>query len=151
MPARRAYPDTPLVGVSALIHRRNEVLLTLRNRAPNRGLWALPGGLVQVGETLRAALAREVKEELGLPIIVESFLDVADEILFDGRGRVEFHFVVASYVARPRGYRIRLNAESKAYIWCPAGKVAQMSATSGTKSAARMFLKVARSSAKRTR
>ena len=102
---QREYPSAPLLGVSALIWRPQtaQVLLIQRAREPNKGLWALPGGLVEVGETLAAAVVREVFEETGLSVQVGPFVAAFEPILTDEQGRVRYHFVVLDYLAFYQG------------------------------------------------
>lgn len=97
----REYRDAPLVGVGALIWRADtgQVLLVQRSREPSLGMWALPGGLVEIGETLADALVREVAEETGLTVRPGPFIGSFEPILRDDEGRVRFHYVVLDYLA----------------------------------------------------
>ncbi len=99
----RRYPDRPYVGVGAVIARDGEVLLVKRKHEPLRGRWSLPGGAVEVGETLQACLTREMREETGLEIQVGPVVEVLDRITEDEGGRVAYHFVLVDYVCRPVG------------------------------------------------
>lgn len=98
---QREYRDAPLVGVGALIWRSDlgQVLLVQRSREPSLGLWALPGGLVEIGETLAEALVREVAEETGLTVQPGPFIGSFEPIVRDDDGRVRFHYVVLDYLA----------------------------------------------------
>ncbi len=98
---QREYPSAPLVGVGALIHRpaAGQVLLVQRGREPNKGLWSLPGGLVNLGETLTEAVKREVQEETGLIVAVGSLLASFEPILRDEAGRIRYHYVVLDFWA----------------------------------------------------
>src|SRR5665213_1646809 len=96
----RTYPERPIVGVGAVIFDGDRVLLVKRGHEPLMGAWNLPGGAVEVGETLDAALAREVLEETGLSVEVGPVVEVLDSVRFDADGRVEYHFVIVDYLCR---------------------------------------------------
>ena len=103
----RPYPERPVVGVGAVVLDGARVLLIKRGNAPLKGQWSLPGGGVEVGETLEQAVAREVLEETGLTIEVGPIVEVLDRISRDGDGRVEHHFVLVDFVCRPTGGVLR--------------------------------------------
>jgi ADP-ribose pyrophosphatase YjhB (NUDIX family) len=100
---KRDYPERPVLGVGAVVLVEGKVVLVKRAHEPLQGQWNLPGGAVEVGETLRGACAREVLEETGLVVDVGAALDVFDRILLDAEGRVQYHFVLIDYVCRPIG------------------------------------------------
>ncbi|NND49222.1 MAG: NUDIX hydrolase [Rhizobiales bacterium] len=99
--ASREYPKHPLVGVSAFIARPGAVLLVKRAKPPLQ--WSLPGGLVELGETLHQAARREVREETGLDIEVGKLATMLDIIRPDDAGRIERHFVLAVFSAIVKG------------------------------------------------
>ncbi len=129
-----------MVGAGALIHRGNTVLLVKRNNEPNRGKWALPGGVVKVGEKVEDAVRREVKEEVGLEVRLEGLLDVLDDIHHDGKGRVLYHYILVSYNASPEGGKVKLNSESEEYQWFTATEVRSIFATDNTKKVVQRYL-----------
>lgn len=98
----RTYPDRPIVAVGAVILDAGRVLLVRRGQEPLKGEWSLPGGAVEAGETLQAALVREVREETSLDIIVGPVVEVLDSIRRDGDGRAEYHYVIIDYACRVR-------------------------------------------------
>jgi ADP-ribose pyrophosphatase YjhB (NUDIX family) len=102
----RQYPSRPVVGVGAVIFVDGRVVLIRRGHEPLAGQWSLPGGTVEIGETLEAAVAREVREETGLLVEVGSVVDVFDRILLDEAREVRFHFVLADYLCRAVGGRL---------------------------------------------
>jgi 8-oxo-dGTP diphosphatase len=97
----RQYPTRPIVGVGGVIVDGDHVLLVQRAHEPLRGEWSLPGGRVEVGETLEAAIVREVAEETGLTVSVGPVIDVVDRIHRSADGLIEYHFVVVDYFCRP--------------------------------------------------
>jgi 8-oxo-dGTP diphosphatase len=94
----RQYPDRPYVGVGAVIVDEGRVLLVKRRYPPLQGQWSIPGGAVEVGETLEACVAREMLEETGLEIEVGPVIEVLDRITHDETGRVLYHFVLVDYL-----------------------------------------------------
>lgn len=104
---RREYPERPIVGVGAVIVRAGQVLIVRRRYEPLAGRWSLPGGTLELGETLEAGLAREMQEETGLDVEVGPVIEVFDRILLDEARRVRYHFVLVDYLCRPVGGELR--------------------------------------------
>jgi len=99
----RQYPAQPIVGVGAVILQDAKVVLVKRRFEPLAGQWSLPGGRLELGETLEAGLAREMLEETGLRVHVGPVVDVFDRILLDPERRVRYHYVLIDYLCRPTG------------------------------------------------
>jgi len=97
---KREYPDTPLVGVGAIIVEGDRVLLVKRGHAPLLGKWSIPGGVLEVGETLRKAVVREAREETGLTIEPEELLGVFERVVPDEQGRMRYHYVLIDFLCR---------------------------------------------------
>ena len=98
----RKYPDRPIVAVGAVILDGDRVLLIQRGQEPLKGEWSLPGGAVEIGETLEAAVAREVREETSLDVVVGPVVEVLDSIRRDASGRAEYHYVIVDYACLVR-------------------------------------------------
>lgn len=90
----KVYPDAPRVAVGAVVTYKDKVLLVLRGQPPAKDMWAIPGGSVNLGETLQAAAEREVLEETGLTIKAGEVIYTFDAILRDEAGRVQYHYVI---------------------------------------------------------
>ena len=99
----RQYPGQPIVGVGAVIIEQGRVVLVKRRFEPLAGQWSLPGGRLELGETLEAGLAREMLEETGLEVEVGPVVDVFDRILLDPERKVRYHYVLIDYLCRPVG------------------------------------------------
>jgi len=113
---RREFPSLPLVGVGAIVVHRGRVLLIRRGQAPRKGQWSLPGGLVELGESLQDALIREIREETGLAVEPVELVELIDRIIVENR-RVRYHYVVADYLCRVRGGRVRAASDAAAVRW----------------------------------
>ena len=97
--SRREYPDRPVVGVGAVVVHEGRVLLVRRGAAPSRGLWAVPGGALELGETLQRGAEREILEETGVAIRAREPVYAFDFFERDGDGRIRFHFVIVDVAA----------------------------------------------------
>ena len=95
---QRHYPEQPLTGVGAVIFKGEEVLLVRRGQEPARGAWSLPGGLVELGETLTAAIHREIAEETGLSVQISGISAVLERIFPDEAGKIAYHYVLIDYL-----------------------------------------------------
>jgi mutator protein MutT len=103
----RRYPLQPIVGVGAVIEQHGRVVLVRRRFEPLAGQWSLPGGTLELGETLEAGVAREMLEETGLAVDVGPVIDVFDRILLDEEHRVKYHFVLVDYLCHPLSGELR--------------------------------------------
>lgn len=113
----RQYPKLPMVGVGAVVIRDGRILLVKRAFPPGQGKWSFPGGLVEVGEKLSEACARETEEETGLKVDVLELINVFDMIDRDENGRVRYHYVLVEFLAKPTGGVERPNAEVADLKW----------------------------------
>ena len=95
---KREYPDSPLVGVGAIIIQDGRVLLVKRGHPPLAGEWSIPGGVLELGETVRAAAVREAREETCLTVEPAELLGVYDRVLRDDSGRTLYHFVLIDFL-----------------------------------------------------
>ena len=110
----RSYPDRPFVGVGAVIVDAGRVLLVRRRTEPLAGQWSLPGGAVELGETLDACVAREMAEETGLVVEVGPVIEVLDRIAHDAEGRVQFHYVLVDYLCWPVAGALQAGSDAEA-------------------------------------
>jgi 8-oxo-dGTP diphosphatase len=113
----REYPRFPLVGVGALITEGNRVVLVRRAKQPSQGEWSIPGGLVNVGETLREAVVREAFEETGLFVEPKDLVELLDRIVRDDEGRVHYHYVLADFLCEVRGGSLIAGSDASAARW----------------------------------
>jgi len=109
--APRQYPNSPVVGVGAVIVQDGVVLLVRRRYEPLAGQWSLPGGRLELGETLEVGLAREMLEETGLDVEVGPVIEVFDRILHDQDHHIRFHYVLIDYLCRPLGGTLQAGSD----------------------------------------
>jgi len=113
----RAFPSRPIVGVGAVVIHDGRVLLVQRRQPPLMGEWSLPGGAVEVGETLSAALQRELLEETGLVVAVGPIVEVLDRIHANAEGLVEYHYVLIDYLCSVVGGELRAMSDALDACW----------------------------------
>ena len=121
----------PVVAVGAIVIDKGSILLVKRNREPARGQWSLPGGRVELGETLREALAREVREETGVDVDVDGLIGTAERVVRDDDGDIAFHYVILDYLCAPKTTAIKAGDDVSDARWAPVGELADMHLTAG--------------------
>jgi 8-oxo-dGTP diphosphatase len=118
---KREYPDSPLVGVGAVIvdsqSGNPRVLLIQRGTPPLLGEWSLPGGVLECGETLREAVAREAHEETGLVVETGEMLGVYERIIRSDDGRVRYHYVLLDFLCRAVGGDLKAGSDAADVRW----------------------------------
>lgn len=119
---KRRYPDQPVVGVGAIILREGKILLEKRGNEPAKGQWTIPGGVMEVGESLEEAVARETKEETGLEVQSTSLIDVVDQVHLDKEGKIEYHYVIIDYVVKAAG-EPKAGSDADQLKWVPLEEV----------------------------
>jgi|SRR5208337_2057150 len=114
---KREYPETPCVGVGAVIIQEGRVLLVKRGHPPLAGEWSIPGGVLEVGETLRKAAVREALEETGLVVEPQDLLGVFDRIVRDPAGKVRYHYVLIDFLCRQVGGELCAASDAAEARW----------------------------------
>src|SRR2546428_12321414 len=136
----REFPERARVGVGAVVVDGGGGLLGRRGNEPWKGEWRLPGGAVEVGETLEVAIAREVREETGLEIDVGPMVDVLDRIRFDSDGRVLYHYVLIDFVCRSTGGTLSCGTDAADVKWALVMELTQYGLQETTMSVIRKAL-----------
>lgn len=116
----RTYPESPMVGVGAVVFIGDAVILVRRNNEPGKGRWSLPGGLVELGESLEEAVCREMVEELCVHVAVKGLLDVFERVVRDPAGRILYHYVVVDYWAEVISGRPSAGSDAGDILLVPA-------------------------------
>ena len=114
---KREFPEFPLVGVGAIIIEGDRVVLMKRANPPIQGQWSIPGGVLEVGEMVRAAAIREAREETGLVVEPGELLGVYDRILRDPEKRVQYHYVLIDYLCRTTGGQLQAATDAAEVGW----------------------------------
>ncbi len=111
------YPNRPLVGVGAVAVKDGRVLLVRRAKPPREGRWSLPGGRQRLGETVREAACRELREETGIEAAVTALLDVVDSITRDEGGAIAYHYTLVDFLAEWRDGAVRAGGDAAEAVW----------------------------------
>lgn len=122
---RRDYPDRPIVGVGAVIIHDDRVVLVKRGSPPLQGEWSLPGGVVELGETLRAAAEREAREETGLMVKAGEVLEVLDRIIPGERGAPQYHYVLIDFLCTVEGGELVAGGDAADACWATPEELAK--------------------------
>lgn len=125
----RHYPATPLVAASVAVFRAGKVLVATRTKPPASGVWSLPGGMVELGETLEAAALRELREEVGVEARIVAFNRHVERIERDEHGRIARHFVLANFVGEWTGGEAVTGPEAGAVRWIEPREAARLRTT----------------------
>ena len=127
--ASREYPDRPIVGVGAVIIDQGidqgRVLLIKRGTAPLQGEWSLPGGMAELGETLRAAAEREAREETGLIVTAGAVIEVLDRIIPGKNGAPQYHYVLIDFLCTVEGGELRAGGDAADVRWAKESELAE--------------------------
>ena len=113
---QREFPSSPLVGVGAVVVDRGRVVLIRRGTEPLKGQWSLPGGKLELGESLVAGVVREVREETGLVVEPVELVELLDRIHRES-DRVRYHYVIADYLCRVTGGALQAASDADAVRW----------------------------------
>src|ERR1043166_3551417 len=128
----RRYPKRPLLAVGAIILRRERILLAQRGKQPLKGWWSLPGGLLELGESLMDAVAREVREETGLEIRPLGVFEIFERIMRDAAGAPEYHYVLVDYLCRITGGTLCAGDDVSRVEWVRRRDLTSLQITEGT-------------------
>ena len=117
MPSQREYPSQPIVGVGGVIVSNGRALLIKRGTPPLEGQWSIPGGLLEIGETLMEGVRRALREETGMEARPLVLMVVFERIELDGSGRAKYHYVVQDYLCERTGGEPRAGSDVTHVVW----------------------------------
>jgi 8-oxo-dGTP diphosphatase len=127
----RRYPEQPIVAVGVLLLDGDRVLLVQRARPPQVGRWTVPGGGVELGETLEEAALRELGEETGLQCTLGPVVEVLDRVVRDATGRVEFHYVILDFLGTAPTGSLRAASDCADARWVEVARLGEYETTDG--------------------
>jgi len=128
----RRYPELPQAGVGAIIFRGTEVLLVKRGHPPALGKWSIPGGLVELGESLEASVRREVLEEVGLDVKVIDLVAALDRVILDRDGQIEYHYILLDFLCEVLGGRLNSGSDADECRFVEMEELRHLDMTRGT-------------------
>ncbi|HSC71002.1 MAG TPA: NUDIX hydrolase [Candidatus Methylomirabilis sp.] len=129
---QRRYPERPIMAVGAIVVKNGRVLLARRGKEPSYGVWSVPGGAVRLGEGLKAAAVREIREECGIEIELTDVVEVIERLHRDGGGRVQYHYVIVDYLARWVAGKLSSSDEVLEARWVAPEEFPRYQMTTGT-------------------
>lgn len=133
---KREYPKLPMVAVGGVVKKGNSIVLVKRTHEPGKGFWSIPGGLVELGESVRDAVKREVREETGLEVKIDKLINVVDNIVYDRSKRLKFHYILVDFLVHPVGGKLQDASKAR---WVEAGELSQYRLT---KTATKLFREI---------
>ena len=128
----RRYPQRPIIGVGAIILKRDRILMAQRGKEPLKGSWSLPGGALETGESLADGVRREVREETSLDIRPIGVLEIFERIMRDASGAPEYHYVLIDYMCRIIGGTLAPGDDVCAVEWVRCRDLPKLQITEGT-------------------
>lgn len=129
MPERREYPERPIIGVGGVVILDGRVLLVRRASPPLQGRWSIPGGILEVGETLIEGVRRELAEETGIDVRVRTLIEVFERIDRDASGKLQYHFVVLDYLCEAARGTARAGSDVTEVAWAAPGELEKYALT----------------------
>lgn len=134
----REYPDRPFIGIGAIIIDDGRVLLVKRGHAPLAGEWSIPGGVLELGETVREGVVREALEETGLTVEALELLGIFDRIVRDLDERTLYHYVLIDFFCRPIAGEARSGGDADEVRWFTPNEFSNLSLPEDTTEVIRM-------------
>jgi 8-oxo-dGTP diphosphatase len=125
----REYPERPVVGVGGVIIAEGRTLLIRRGNPPLEGAWSIPGGTLEVGETVVEGVRRELEEETGIKVRVLDLIEVFERIFPDAEGSTKYHFVILDYLCEAAGGSARAGSDVTDVAWATEPELAKYSLT----------------------
>jgi len=126
---KRLYPKQPVIGVGAVVICDGKILLEKRKNEPGKGKWSIPGGLVELGESVEQTVIREIREETGLEVEKPEHIDVVDNVVRDNNTEIKYHFVIIDYFVKLKGGTMKATSDAEELRWVTFDEVEQYDLT----------------------
>jgi ADP-ribose pyrophosphatase YjhB (NUDIX family) len=117
------YPDQPVVGIGIVIVNDGKIVLAKRGNEPGKGKWSIPGGLVELGESITNAVIREAKEETSLNVADPKLVDVVDTVSLDAENKIMYHYVIVDYFVKVKDGVLKADSDADELHWVPFEEV----------------------------
>ena len=127
---RRWYPEQPIAGVGVVVFKDGKILTIKRGHEPSKGKWSIPGGRIELGETVQEAGRREVREECSIDVEIERVIDAANNIIRDENGHIKYHFVIIDLLARYVRGEVEAQTDAEECRWVTPRELAELDITS---------------------
>ena len=128
---KRTYPELPILSAGAIIFRDTSVLLIKRGKEPAKGLWSVPGGIVQIGERICDGLMREVREEAGIAVVVQNLVEIVERIFADDGNRIKYHYVILDYLCEYTDGQIQAGSDADDAVFVSLDAIGSYQLTAG--------------------
>jgi 8-oxo-dGTP diphosphatase len=126
---RREYPERPIVGVGGVVIQNERALLIRRGSAPLEGEWSVPGGMLEVGETLLEGVQRELLEETAIEVKVQDLIEVFERVTRDEAGKLKYHFVILDYLCEAVRGEAQAGSDVTDVAWAQEAELSEYSLT----------------------
>ena len=141
---RREYPERPLVGVGGVVIRDERTLLIRRGSAPLEGEWSIPGGMLELGETILEGVRRELLEETAIEVRVLDLIEVFERVTRDEAGKLKYHFVILDYLCEAMGGEAQAGSDVTDVAWARESDLSEYSLTPTATRVIRKAFEIAR-------
>ncbi len=127
------YPDQPIIGIGVVIVSKGKIVMAKRANDPGRGKWTIPGGIVELGESIKTTVIREAKEETCLDVADPQLIDVVEAVTLDEEKKIKYHYVIADYFVKVKGGELKAESDVLELRWVPFEEIGQYVTTTSFK------------------
>ncbi|MGB6482937.1 MAG: NUDIX hydrolase [Candidatus Acidiferrales bacterium] len=129
----REYPERPIIAVGGVVIHDSQVLLIRRGQPPLEGRWSIPGGILEIGETIAEGIERELKEETGIQVRVLDLIEIYENVLRDKENEPRYHFVILDYLCEFAEGTARPGGDVTEVVWTSEQQLGSLAVTGAAK------------------